>query len=433
MKSAIYVVTLALLATAPGCSVTAEKIAGWKTEEFGPRKIRAALRDGRQSISVRAKAIVALAELNFQESLKLDLSTLAAPDREALFEALAKDSFKALDPASSLGLESQQKSKDLLFTLRPMMPPAIQARADEALVNWILADWSKRQHGQHSALKVLRAIGATATTAAADKVTSSASALLPLSKLVAKQGSDKDRDLAASRLTAYAQKEKSVSAAVLEALGRLGRPTARQFLLQQAQSGPEKQRQYALLALGLHPHASLAVPVAAIAADKTRAAGTRDAAFDILEKINDPKVADQLAAILAQADGRLRYVTASAMVKCCKAYGVTKLLEVLPKRYGYEKRDVVLYIEREILDLGKVGLAPLRQLLTPRGLMKSSWIARAIAVRVLGAAGEAKDLPAIQMLVEDFTTLRGWGERGSVGSEAREAAKKLKSRLPVSG
>jgi|GEM_PF-6303490 len=433
MKSAIYVVTLTLLGAAAGCEVTADKIDGWKKEEFGPRKIRAALRDSRVSAKVRGRALLALAELNFHQSLKIDLDSLDEKDRETLFESLAKGMLADLAPASSLGLESQQASKDLLFSLRGFMPPAIQARADSALVDWILADWSKRQAGRHSALKILRAIGASAATAAAGKLTSDPAAMLLLAKFIAKSGSDKDRDVATDSLKAYAAKNKANPAAAYEALGRLARPTGRQYLLQQAQQGSEKQRQYALLALALHPHASLAVPVAAIAADGTRAAETRDAAFDILEKIDDPKVADQLAAILVKAKGRLRYVTASAMVKCCKAYGVTKLLEVLPKRYGYEKRDVVLYIEREILDLGKVALAPLRKLLTPRGLMTSSWIARTIAVRVLGAAGEAKDLPAIQTLVGDFTTLRGWGERGTVGTEARGAVKKLKSRLPGSG
>lgn len=423
MKS--YSWMLLLLIGSLACEVTSEKIQRWKGTQKGPAKLRAAVRDTELKQKLRLEAAVALAEINLVQPLTEDFKSLDPKDRNGLGDPLADKLLAKMKGANATATtRAQMQAKDALFGLRASLGAAAQAKIDTQLVSWIASDWAARAGGEHSAEKIVRTVGKPAGKVLAEKIGSQPKVVVPMAELIGKVGAQADRDAAADRLIALAKKADAPGEQIYTALSKVGSPHAREFLVEQGQKGPTQQRIWALLALKAYPDRALVPKLAAIAADSKEEKRIRAGAFEALEKIDSKATARALAEILAKdSEEIVRYRAAEALVGCCKANGVAKLLNGLSPRYTYKKTDVVDYIEKDIKGLGGKVLPPLRA-----ALGSKSWIARAVAVRVLGDIGKKKDLPAIEKLFNDRTKLKGW-EGATVGSEAKAAAARLRKRI----
>ena len=86
-------------------------------------------------------------------------------------------------------------------------------------------------------------------------------------------------------------------------------------------------------------------------------------------------------------------------------------------------RNVDAPHSRPVIALGNEILPSMR-----KALKSESWIARLIAVRILGKVGNQSDIPAVAKLTSDGTKLKGWSGGDTIGTEAAKAVAALKSR-----
>jgi HEAT repeat protein len=409
-----------------GCEVTSEKIARWKQSDKGAAKIRAALRDTGQKLSIRAEAAEALGEMSLFEPLGEDLKAVTEQDRKQIMDELSKRllaQMKGSNPKSTNKVQLQ--AKDTLFAIRGLAEEPIRRTLDDEVVRWILGDWGNRSSGEHSADKVVKTIGGRAASLIAEQIGGEPPLVVTFAILLREIGDQGARDLGAERLVELARRQTPVAEQTFLALGKVGSLKALAHLAGVAQKAPTDQRVWALQAMAHHPHPSV-IPVAkGIASDaslKDDDARVRDEAFTLLEKIDDPQSLDALLGLLSSNEEKVRYRVVEAVVEGFKAKGLTKLLESLPPGYTYKKDDLKDFIEDDIAKLGASALPPLRQ-----ALASKSWIARLIAVHVLAQVGTSEDLAGLQKLTSDVTKLRGW-DGATLGSEATAAVEKLKSR-----
>ncbi|MFH1131264.1 MAG: HEAT repeat domain-containing protein [Pseudomonadota bacterium] len=411
-----------LAATASACTVSSNDIAKWKETEKGPRKIRAAIRDKRQRFEIRTEAAMAMLELKLYGPLGDDLEAVGG-DREKISGVLVGQLKDRMND-DSVSPKAQQTAKDALFGLLPALRGKMRQTSEEALLRWVVADWEGRRFGEHSATKIVQSIGRNAGPILAESLTNDPKSVHVLADLLGQIGSESDRDIGASKLLELAKTKNTEN--VFRALGQVGSPKARAYLLQVAENGSERHRIWALLALKMKPHAFAVRLAGKLAGDPFVSAAIRSAAIEVLEAFDSKDSAQALALLLEDKDKTVRYRAVEALVICCKAMGVAKVLRGLPGKYGYKKEDVVDFVEGDIAKIGKDALIPLRA-----ALMYENWIARVVAVRLLGRLGDKEDLPAMGRLVYDVTQLRGWGGRATVGSETRIAVAELKKRLQV--
>ncbi len=422
LRSTLVLLALALVA----CEVTSEKIQQWKQSEKGAAKLRYALRDAKQKIAIRAEAADALGENGLFAPMAEDLKTITAGDRRQIVEELVKRllvRMKGSNPKSTSKVQIQ--AKDALYAVREFAEES-QKTIDDELARWLLADWQNRQEGESSGEKIIRAIGVRAGPWLAEQVAVDSVTLKAFPTLLREVGDQGARDAGAERLVELAKKQTPIEELTLAALGRVGSLKASAYLEGLAKKGEAADRIRALQALAWFPHPSLVPTAKAIAADgslKDDAAQIRDEAFTLLEKINDPAALDALLSFLGEKDDKVRYRAVEAVVEGFGVKALTKLLETLPVGYTYKKVDLTDFVENDIVKLGAKALPAMRS-----ALESKSWIAKLIAVHVLSRIGTTEDVPALEKLTSDGTKLRGWAGGDTVGTEAKAAAEKLKSR-----
>ncbi|MCA9669707.1 MAG: hypothetical protein KC503_29135 [Myxococcales bacterium] len=414
---------LAVLLTLVGCEVTPEKVEVWKNSVNGAPKLRAAVRDTGQKIDVRVLAAEALVELGHLGPLGEDLKHIGKDkaDQTKVVNALVGKLMKKMKGQGSG--RAQLSAKDALFSLRPYLSDAKKTEVTKAMISWMLADWARRSGGDHSGPKIVQAAGAAAGPAVADAVANDPERVVELANLLAAVGSAADKKAGTAKLIELGKKKPS--AAVFEAIGKVKDASGRAFLVSEAQTGEVKKRQMALLSLKLTPNPSLIKPMAALAGNAKEEGELRDAAFSVLEKVKKPETADALLPMLSDSNKIVRYRTAEALVSCCGSAGVAKLLGGLSSKYPYEKDDVKDYLQKVIQGLGKSVLPTVR-----KALASESWIARLVAVQVLGEVGTISDLPGLQKLTSDKTKLKheSWGKGATLGAVALAAVARVKKR-----
>ncbi|MCB9556115.1 MAG: hypothetical protein H6707_08430 [Deltaproteobacteria bacterium] len=444
MKSLAQYLAVAVAALAlAGCDVTPEKIAIWKNSQNGGAKLRAAVRDADLSAELRKLAAVALADLGHFDPLSEDLAAVSPTDKQMLVGHLV-DHFSGVmvGPSEQATSRVQLSAKDALFSLRPQVDAAKRAALDRRLLAWIVADWSGRKAGLHSATKIVHAIGKPAASQLVAHVAADLKAVLPLSKLIGELGGPAEREAAAAKLAVGAdaqwkeiakhaataagaqgelQESLKTFALFAEALASTRADAARQTLMRHAQGGPTVARDLALRALALTASDAVIPAMAALASDVTQPGDLRERAFEVMEKVSGPATLEALAKLFAATDDKVRYRAIEATLSCCKVKGLAKLLEALPSRYTYKPEDVKDLIENDARDLGKEALPTLRSALNSRSL-----IARLIAVRLVGALGDATDVARLEPLAVDSSRIPGWDV--NLGAEVKRAIERIRQR-----
>jgi HEAT repeat protein len=418
---------LLLSCSIPACKVTSEKIQKWKRTERGPAKLRAAVRDADLTLALRSEAALALTDLGLSQPLSEDFRALNQSDRSAIGENVVDELAARLKGSPSATTSEQLSAKDALFGLRSALDGKQQRRVDSLLARWIVSDWPSRGRGEHSADKVIAALPSEVSgPILASAVTNDPDLVAVLAGQVRKVGRPTDRRAAAEGLVELARSEKPIAARTLEALGRVGDEKSRRFLLELGQSSANslEQRILALQALALDPSPALVEPLARLAGDSRDEKGVRGAAFQALEAIAGEGTISALGAIIGKdRNETVRFRAVEALVRCCGVDGLPKLLESLPTGYTYAKADVADFLEADIKGLGQEALPVLRKV-----SKSGSWIARLVAIRVLGDIGTEGDVTALEALASDTTSIRGWEKGATLGAEARAAAARIKER-----
>ena len=417
-------------AATAGCEVTSEKIQQWKRTERGPSKLQEAVRDSALDKSLRVEAARALVELTRVDALAGDLKALKDGDADGVRQALARSLAEQMRGSKPEATSKKQlAAKDALFGLRD----ALGKQPDGELAQWILADYGARQHGVHGGEKIIRALGPVAGPILAKALVHDERVVVPLTMLLRAVGTQADREVGATALVALASGASNSGTAVpdervLEALGRLGQPATRAFLMKRTRTGSQSQRLKAYLALKYDRSKALVGPMGRVAQSQKQPLSLRSAAIEVLETIRLP-TEDGPASVLGKIVSRdpneqVRFRCVEALITCCGTKGAAKALESLPTRQKYSEQDVVDLIEADLKKLGKAVVPVLRN-----GVKSKSWIARTVAVRLLGQlGGGVEDQSAVQSLVADRTPLRGWGRAATVGSEAQASAALLKKK-----
>ena len=431
MKSCPYldkVLVFAALWLVSGCEVTKEKIDIWKQSDKGAAKLRACVRDDGQTMGIRTECAQALAGMGLVYFLSKDLNEVNASDKKQITVDLAKKlvaTMKGSNPKETNNVKLE--AKDALFSIRDMLNAQQRDEIDREVVGWILGDYAKRREGDHGAEKIIRAATKVAGPLLAAAIDQGGTPPLAVAVLINKSGSKEDRDAAAKKLVVMAKKEKKLSAFTLKALGLVNSVHAMDYLLGLAQKGDLQTRTFALRALQITPNVRTLKVARTIAADgslkgKEEKLIVREEAFNLLALIKDDKALDILLGFLEDADKDIRYTAMHRIIVGFKVKGLPKLLERLSISYTYERSDLADLVVSYITDLGAKALPP-----TQAGLNSKNWMARLVCIQVLAKIGTKKDLGALAKLVNDTTKIKGW-DKATIGSEAKAAANKIRSR-----
>ncbi len=431
MKSTIYrwrSAAILLLFILTGCEVTSERINSWKQSENGTPKLRHVVRDTALKMQLRVEAAEALCDIGLFIPLAEDLKATSEGDRKQIYSGLKErllQRMKGSNPQATSRVQLQ--AKDALASLREFADQNELKEIDQELVTWLLGDWDNRNEGEYSTDRIITAIGAPAAPVLVEHLLNSPAILVVLATHLREIGHQPSQDAAAVKLVGLAQIQKPVQLATFHALGKIGSIKAVAYLNKIAQKGELQHRVWALRSMALFPHPSILETAKKIASDKSLKgdqAILRDEAFTILEKTKDPKGLDVLASFLESKEELFRYQAMESIIVGFGVPGLQKLLHSLPSRYIYKKRDVKDFIEDQIsTKLGKKAIPTLKE-----ALSSESWIARIIAIKMLGTLGSAKDLAALEKLGTDTTRLRGWDAGATVGSEAKAAVARIKNR-----
>ncbi len=431
MKSCPYLDKVLVFATlwfVSGCEVTKEKIDIWKQSDKGAAKLRACVRDDGQTMAIRTECAQALAGMGLVYYLGKDLNEISAADKKTITADLAKKlvaSMKGSNPKETNNVKLE--AKDALFSIRGMLEPKQKDEVDREVVTWILGDFAKRREGDHGAEKIIKTSKSVAGPILAAAIDQGGTPPLAVAVLINKVGSQEDRDAAAKKLVELAKKEKKLSAFTLKALGMVNSAHAIDYLLGMTQRGQMQTRTFALRALQIEPNVRTLAVAKAIAADDTLKGKeekliVREEAFNLLALIKDPKALDILLGFLEHADKDIRYTAMHRIIVGFKVKGLPKLLERLSISYTYERSDLADLVVSYITDLSAKALPPIRT-----GLNSKNWMAKLVCIQVLAKIGTKKDLVALEKLVNDTTKIKGW-DKATIGSEAKAAAKMIRSR-----
>ncbi|MDJ0764282.1 MAG: HEAT repeat domain-containing protein [Myxococcota bacterium] len=147
-----------------GCDVDEEKIALWKGTVNGPKKLVNTVTDPEIPTDLRAKAGVALIEINAWDLFRDALKKASEQDTPALMEAMVPQLVQMFDRGGEKAItKSQVDAKDGLFIALDYSADAVRVAAEEALIAWYTADYNKRAlAGQYNVTVVFKKIGAKA-------------------------------------------------------------------------------------------------------------------------------------------------------------------------------------------------------------------------------------------------------------------------------
>ena len=429
MKSSCYlsiITALLALLVLSGCEVTREKINIWKLGDKGAPKLRACIRDGSQTMEIRIECAGAVAEMGLGFYLAQDLKSLKPEESKKIIGKLTALLISKMN-GSNLKETTRVKiqAKDALYSIRGFLEKGERTKVDQAVVTWILADFRKRNEGDHSVEKVVKTVGQAAAKPLADSLDTGGTPPLYVSVLLRRVGDQASRDAAAVKLVARSKKDKKLNPRILEALGRVGSIVAVDYLNGMATKGDMTQKVLCLRALQLFPHVKSLPLAQSIAADDTLKddkALIREEAFNLLSVISDPKALDILAGFMTHKVEDVRYTAMHQIIEGFRDKGLTKLLQSLAASYTYKKQDLADLVVSYIVDLGPKALPPIRS-----GLKSSNWLAKLVCIQVLARLGTKQDMVALEKIATDKVKIKGW-EGATIGSEAMAAVKQIQSR-----
>ncbi len=459
LETAWLLVASLIVFSASGCKVTKERVDKWKAKGDTAR-LKKCLADKKLSSDIRKRcglALVSLDKLYGVERMLDRVYKRSASEASKVADPMAKD---LLDKVR--GLEDEGvRAKDALFVLRRFVSKSVRGSIDEKLVGWILANYtSGATAGEHSARKILKALGQEGGDILARLVPEDHPNLYEIASLVRKTASDKAKDALVARLVGSVQKNQSKLARpeILFAIGQICRPQSLVFLRKQALEGFNyKIRRNALIGLQRCPDpGSIKVAEAILwgilskdiqnqAVDLPRFSdgkpGVIGQCFNLLDAVGKwPAEKASFVRLIsavntAPLDDKpqaqkllIRVQAAQYAIYIGGVDGLKTALQALPDDAYPE-----IYVNTPVLAIGQeFGRGPKRDkaLAVLRGALNNGrLVAKMIAVKALGRIGDPKtDVALLRKVASDRTPLKGWDAGQTLGILAAKAAEKLSAK-----
>ncbi len=160
VRGLFLTILVALLAT--GCEVTEEKVELWKGTVNGPKKLAGTVIDPDISVGLRAKAAVALVEINqwdlYRDAFKKMEKDDAAKVVKEMVDPLAAIIAKA-DEQKKLS-KTAVDAKDGLAMVLEYSGPDSRPKLEDVLIKWCIGDYNARaMAGQYNITTIIKKVG----------------------------------------------------------------------------------------------------------------------------------------------------------------------------------------------------------------------------------------------------------------------------------
>ncbi len=472
--------------TLGACRVDSNDIDTWQSTVKGPGKIVSVALTPKYDVVLRAKALVALVEMDredvdglaeFEQTLRKlndkDSPQILAETAKRLNSLMQGDDAKP--PKDDSGPAALQvRAKDAAFILVPLAPETVRQDLSTSIVQWLAADFNGRSlAGKFSAEQIIRSLGASAGTqlVAALDLRMPQMALIKLSQLIAQVGDDATKAQAAKRLVeieremeskaflswletriieqakergqtikhadvqraALHHREVFITTGALPAMSSVAdqRIVAERLLeiasVHSQEPAMVERRWRALAALEGKATADQLDRLLELALNNSNPTKVRDYAFDRLSDVRSPKTVARLWPLVQSAtNARERWRAGELILAIGGEKVLSEFLDKLPHQADvtYEPEELEGYAKR----LGQMLPLPsskLREMLGSR-----NWSDRVIALRVFERKGSKKDIAAVQKLKTDTTPVKGkhWDTGTTVGKVAAEVLQVLSQR-----
>jgi hypothetical protein len=409
------------------CNVTSQDIESWKSTQKGPDKLAAVLLDDRYTPSLRAEAAKALAEIGQWDKYDKAIEAVDAEPRKAVIEELVPMLIEAIQSGNappSPPTAEQVAAKDGLFTTLKYAEGDVKSQVDRTLVEWCVADFNHRFFaGRYSIEVVLEGVGEAAGDQLAEALKPDFLAYDKVTEILTKIGSKESREKAGKNLVAIAKtREGKVEEALLVALGRMGGPDVREFLLDLGANLkiPARVQRGALMSYLQFNlcHKDDLDRLLAIAEDDKQDYMSRNFAYDAIvctgEKSKVPRLLKLLHEVGADKDN-FQNVGVDEILKLEKPETIPDIVrEITAEKDPWEKfenlRDFVMVRftwDNEGKALGpedsKVVLEKIRPLVSAKEA-----VARGIAIFTLGLMGDESDIALLKKYTGDGGKLGEW-------------------------
>ncbi len=413
-----------VLLAGAGCdSVTSDRITQWKTTEKGPGKLKEALANPSVAPPLRAEAAAALIDIGSFDDVDDTIAAMEATARLEMIKTLAPLYIAGMQGASG---EKARDARDGLFSVRRYLPVDEQKGLDAALMPSVEKDLraGRTSGGRHSIDQILIAIGAPAGPLLVNLLQDPVTPYVAIADILVKVNDAAAREKGGAALVKRAEGMKDVPLAMFRALGLLGGSAANGFLVAKMKKGAPAQAVLASQALQQNRDPSLLPVALEIAGDASVAKGVRDEVFGLIEVIGGVAARDGLLKIIAtDREEIVRYRAYEAALVAFKAASILPALEAFPAKESYKRDDVVDFLVKDILKIGK-STRPL--LLT--ALVSPAALARMTGVLALESLGSTADAAALAKLAGDKGTVKGFPAGQTVGKEALRVAALLQKK-----
>ncbi len=188
LVAALLVSLLALGA----CQVTEEKIERWKGTQNGPKKLAGTLIDPEVETELRARAGVALVEINEWKLFRESFKKMERADAQEVIKAIAPKLGKIVESAGETISREQIDAKDGLFMMVEFAESEALAALRKPLVHWCTrGDYNKRaMAGNHNAKTIVEKLGPPAAEAMIDILKMDNPTIEHVAKLIREAGDE---------------------------------------------------------------------------------------------------------------------------------------------------------------------------------------------------------------------------------------------------
>jgi hypothetical protein len=417
-----------------GCEVTEEKIELWKGTQQGPKKLAGTLIDPEVDMNLRAKAAVALVEINAWDLFRESFQKMEPADSGKVVNAVSPilgEMTKGEGGDDKQLTKLQVDAKDGLFIMVDFAGAEGIAAVRKPLIEWATeGDYNIRaMAGQYNVKTVVKKLGAPAAEALTKLLALDQIVIEHVARLI-REVDDEAALAKASAKIAEALKSnvKGVGEVHLVAAAIIGGEDVAQTLLDLA---TDKGLTAELQRFALRAY-SQSVEQGNIKPKKEHL----DRLFSMGENTEfDPYQREETYLVLAQVGGKEDTARVAKLLENEEFFWRLVGLRCLLRMDGEGQLGPALDTEdlarsgKEVNEIIEWVIKFPKLLPTVRKVLESGGpAAKAYAVNVLGAAGNAADAAAIEKLAGDGAKLPKVFEHRTVGEAAKAALEALKKK-----
>lgn len=449
--------------TVTACKVTPEDIEKWKGTQKGPDKLAAVLLDDKYDASLRAQSAIALAELddvNHWDTLEKAFKVIPEPQRTQILEEMVPRLSTMMTEGNeppSPPLKSQVAAKDTLHLILPYVSGELRTSVEDLLIQWCVGDFNQRFFiGRRSIEVIIEDVGPRAAEGLLVLLEPGSIVYDKVTEYLDKLASEELQHKAGAKLVVLARErikewQGRVDEALLVALGRMGGPEVRAYLLELASDmdlpqGTQRAAMMAYLQFKLANEKDVD-KLFSIAENPKQGASTRNWAYDAIVSLDNEEHKTRIARLLhdnGPEKDKYRGVGVDELLRLLGPEGIPFILEEImaeeePWDDWLDLRDYVPVRFAQDIEgnpLKGEDRKKAQEAIRPF-LEHDEPFARGVAAYTIGLIGDGSDMETLEALEKDKAKLDGWRfaqgdevveEFPTVGSVARWAIEKLKEK-----